>query len=247
MTRRLGLLACDSIWEPLRSRHGDYAEMIAAWLRPAGADFELVTYATHAGELPARVDACAAWVISGSRAGVYDALPWIPPLMDFVRTAYAARLPLLGICFGHQLLAAALGGRTERAPSGWGLGNVALQLRMGARPPPRESLDLYMAHQDQVVALPPGAVWLAEAPHCQHAMFALDGHVLGLQPHPEFTTDFMREMTVDESFHVTPTLRASALDSYTRPVDSATVGLWAADLLGLESPLAAEEWTRWLW
>lgn len=248
MTRRLGLLACDSIWEPLRTRHGDYADMIAAWLRDAGAHVELVNYAVHAGELPTRVDACDAWVLSGSRAGVYEELPWIPPLIDFVRAAHGARRSLLGICFGHQLLAHALGGRTERAPGGWGIGRLRVALRTTpAGPPPQAALDLFMAHQDQVMALPPGAVWLGAADHCPHAMFALGSHVLGLQPHPEFTASFMDEMTRDESFRLSPAQRATALASYAGAADNRLVGRWAAHFLGLRGDVDAEggTWRQW--
>jgi len=246
VTRRLGLLACDAVWEPLRSRHGDYPDMIAHWLESAGADFELVTWAAHQGQLPARVDDCEAWIVSGSRAGVYEPLPWIAPLIEFVRAARVARRPQLGICFGHQLLAHALGGRTERASTGWGIGNVAVRLReTAAGAPPRAALDLHVAHQDQVVTLPPGAAWLAATDHCAHAMFALGKHVLGLQPHPEFTADFMREMTRDESFELYPAQRATALASYETPADNTVVGRWAADFLGLNPAPRASAWTRW--
>ncbi|MGE3772819.1 MAG: type 1 glutamine amidotransferase [Gammaproteobacteria bacterium] len=235
MTRRLGLLACDTIWQPLRSRHGDYADMIAHWLTAAGADFELHVWAAHEGDLPAHVDDCDAWLVSGSRAGVYEALPWMASLLDWVRGVYAAGRPQLGICFGHQLLAEALGGRTLRAPAGWGIGNVVLRLRATtAGAPTREALSLYMAHQDQVVTLPPGATWLAETEHCAHAMFAMGDRVLGLQAHPEFTADFMREMTCEDAFPLRPEHRAAALASYDAPVDATAAGRWAAAFLGLD-------------
>jgi GMP synthase (glutamine-hydrolysing) len=232
---RVGLLACDRVWEPLCTAHGDYADMFAALLRGAGADFELVTYAVHAGQLPSRVDACDAWIISGSRAAVYEERPWIAGLKDFARAAYAAGTPQVGVCFGHQLLAHALGGRTERAPTGWGLGNVELTVREPGRLPvgAPARLRLFMAHQDQVVTLPPDAAWLADAPHCAHAIFALGDRVLGLQPHPEFTAGFMRDMTREDSFRLPSAQRAAALASYDAPVDNAFAGGWIVDFLGL--------------
>jgi GMP synthase-like glutamine amidotransferase len=232
---RLGLLACDSLWEPLRSTHGDYAEMYSAMLQEAGASFELVRFAAHEGEFPADVTACDAWLISGSRAAVYEDHPWIAQLADFARAVHAAGIPQVGVCFGHQLLAHALGGRTERAPGGWGIGNVELRLREPAAAPAGAParFRLFMAHQDQVVALPPGAVWLAEAPHCAHAMFTLGGSVLGVQPHPEFTAGFMRDMTLEDSFGLPPPQRAEALASYAEPVDNALLGGWIADFLAL--------------
>lgn len=244
--RRIGLLACDTIWEPLRTRHGDYPDMFARWLGTVDTGFELSTWPVYQGRLPPGPDACDAWIISGSRAGVYDDHAWIAPLMHFVRTAYAARRPQLGICFGHQLLAHALGGHTERAAGGWGIGNVTVHLReTAAGAAPREALSLYVAHQDQVMKLPPGAVWLAHTAHCGHAMFALGGHVLGLQPHPEFTAGFMRELTAEDSFPLAADQRATALASYAAPVDNDLVARWAADFLGLGPARGATAWRRW--
>lgn len=232
MTLRLGLITCDTIWEPLRTRHGDYADMITHWLATAGASFELRLWAAHEGHLPDSVDACDAWIVSGSRAGVYEDLTWIAPLMAWVRAVHAAGRPQLGICFGHQLLAEALGGRTTRAPDGWGVGNFTQQIQArvpGA--PTQDTLALFMAHQDQVVALPRGAVWLAATRHCRHAMFVFDNRVLGMQAHPEFTAAFMRDMTRDDTIPLSPVQRATALASYDDPVDAVVVGRWVADFL----------------
>lgn len=238
--KRLGLLACDSLWEPLRTDFGDYAEMFAALLEAAGARFDLVVYPVYRQTLPPAVDACDAWLVSGSRAGVYESLPWIAPLLDFVRATHRAGHPQAGICFGHQVLAHALGGRTEKAPYGWSIGNIATTLLarpawLGATP---ARLDLHMAHQDQVVRLPPGALHLATTAHCHYAGFTLDDCVLGLQAHPEFTTDFMCAMTTDRSFEVADAIRDAAMNTYTRPAASATVAQWLVRFLRLDGEVS---------
>jgi GMP synthase-like glutamine amidotransferase len=235
--RRLGLLACDRLWEPLRSAHGDYAEMYSALLRAAGAEFELVPWAVHDGELPPSSVVCDAWLISGSRASVFEGRPWVFSLLEFVRATHAAGVRQVGVCFGHQVLAQALGGRVERAAGGWGLGNFELTLRDRAAVPSNvpDRPRLFMAHQDQVIQLPPGAAWLAEAPHCPHAMFALGASALGVQPHPEFSAGFMRDMTLDKSLNLPEALRTQALASYAEPVDNLAVGAWIARFLGLLS------------
>ena len=229
---RLGILACDRLWEPLRTRHGDYAALYVGLLRRAGATFAPVEYAAWAGELPAAPDECDAWLISGSRASVFEPETWIERTATFVRSAYHARVPQLGICFGHQLLAHALGGRTERA-AGWGLGvkEVRLLRAAGNALPPR--LRLHLAHQDQVVLLPPGAERLAEAAHCENAMFTLGDRVLGVQPHPEFSSALMRDITLDESLALADAVRAEALASLEQPTDSELLGPWLADFLRL--------------
>lgn len=233
----MGLLACDRLWEPLRSAHGDYAEMYSALLKAAGVEFELVPWAVHAGELPPSSTVCDAWLISGSRASVFEERAWVVSLLDFVRATHAAGVRQVGVCFGHQVLAQALGGRVERAAGGWGLGNFELTLRDRKAVPSNvpDHPRLFMAHQDQVIQLPPGAAWLAEAPHCPNAMFALDASALGVQPHPEFSAEFMRDMTLDPSLNLPEPLRAQALASYAAPVDSLMVGVWIAQFLGLRS------------
>jgi GMP synthase-like glutamine amidotransferase len=231
------------VWEPLRSRHGDYPEMFERLLIAGGGAFDLNVFAVHADEWPAQVAQCDAWLISGSRAAVYDPLPWIAPLMEFVRRAVDDDRPIVGICFGHQLLAHALGGRAERAVDGWGLGNIETRMtaqrrRLAALP---DALSLFMAHQDQVTALPPGAELLAATAHCPHAMFALGPRVLGIQAHPEFDASFMRAVTVDPTFEVAPTLRAEALTSYARPADSACVARALVEFLGLDTSVSTNE------
>lgn len=232
--KRLGILTCDVIWEPLRSAHGDYLEMYGALLGQAGGYFELRRYAADAGELPGAVDDCDAWVISGSRASAYEPLPWIPPLLELVRQIHQVGSPQVGVCFGHQLMAAALGGKVERASMGWGHGN--LEVLVDSTPdgsaPPGRPLRLFMSHQDQVVRLPPGARRLASAAHCPNAMFVLDERVLGIQPHPEFTAAFMRDLT-EESTELRPEIRARSLTTMDLPVDNALVGGWMARFLGL--------------
>ena len=229
---RLGIIACDRVWEPLRSIHGDYADLYARLLRDAGAKFELREYAAHAGELPASPLDCDAWLISGSRASVFEPRPWIAEAASFVRAAFDERVPQLGICFGHQLLAQALGGRTERA-AGWGLGVAEVRLLPAAGNALPSRLRLHVAHQDQVVLLPPGAERLAAAAHCPNLMFRLGDHVLGVQPHPEFSSALMRDITLDPSLALADAVRAKALASLEQPTDSELVGPWLAEFLRL--------------
>ena len=230
---RLGILACDRVWEPLRSRHGDYAALYAGLLRETGAAFQLVEFAVFEGDFPAQPTDCDAWLISGSRASVFEGHAWIADAMEFVRAAHAAQVPQLGVCFGHQLLAQALGGRTERAACGWGLGNIELSVRPGAGVPLPPRLRLYMAHQDQVVALPPDAECLASTTHCENAMFRLGRYVLGVQPHPEFSGELMQDVALDKNLALSPATREAALASLRHPADSSLMAPWLVDFLGL--------------
>ena len=122
---RIGLLECDHVAERYLPIAGDYGDMFGRWWRDADPDAEVVRYDAHRGVLPERPDECDAWLCTGSSASVYDDEPWIDGLADFVRAVHVARVPLVGVCFGHQLLAHALGGRTERADGRMGRWSTA--------------------------------------------------------------------------------------------------------------------------
>lgn len=156
-------------------------------------DLTLVEYRVTEGEWPTDLHVCDAYLVTGSPQGVYDPDPWIPPLADFLRCGYAAGKKLVGICFGHQLLAHALGGHAEKATGGWGMG--LRRFEIVATPPWMAPTltqgQLYFCHQDQVVRLPAAAQRLAGDAFCPNAIFAIGDQVLGIQGHPEFSTEFM--------------------------------------------------------
>ena len=112
----VGLLECDHVLEKFRHIAGDYRDMFAVWL----PQFELQAFDVRNGEFPSSVDACDAYLTTGSRFSAYDDEAWIQQLKDFVRQLHEAEKPFVGICFGHQVLAEALGGKVEKAESGWG-------------------------------------------------------------------------------------------------------------------------------
>ncbi len=186
------------------------------------------------GELPADAAECDAWLITGSPQGVYDDHPWIDRLSSFIRSAFAAGRPQVGICFGHQILAHALGGRAEKSSQGWGIGLHRFDL--GESPewltPIVDQPALYFCHQDQVVRLPPGATWLGGDARCPNAMFAIDRRVLGIQGHPEFTPGFMTGLVEVMRPQVGPAAADRAVDSLADGVpDSDTFARWIANFL----------------
>ena len=208
------------------------------FLRSVDAPFEFIGYAVAQGELPPSPDACDAYLISGSPKGVYDTDPWIAALADFIRAAYAANKKLVGICFGHQILAHALGGNAEKSDHGWGLGLKQFTIT-GSKPwmpdPPTECA-LYFAHQDQVTALPPGAERLGSSAFCQNALFAIDDRVLGIQGHPEFSTPMMQQILARADGHVPPEYVSEAERSLDSGLpDAQRVGQWLVNFLLLSA------------
>lgn len=179
---RIGILQTGLAPEALAPEMGDYPDMFARLLDGHGFTFR--TWKVVEGELPASVTEADGWLITGSRHGVYEDHPWIPPLEAFIRDAFAARVPVVGICFGHQIVAQAMGGKVERYDGGWAVG--ATEYDFGG-----ETLRLNAWHRDQVVTAPPGAKVIATNDFCTNAALLYDDRALTVQAHPEFRPEFV--------------------------------------------------------
>ena len=170
--------APDSLMGPL----GDYPALFAALLKDRGLAFK--TWHVEAGSFPADVHDADGWLITGSRHGAYEPHAFIPPLEAFIRRAYAQKVPLVGICFGHQIIAQALGGKVEKYADGWAVGAQTYDFE-------GETLTLNAWHQDQVVEKPPTAKVIASNAFCEYAALIYDDRALTVQAHPEFQDDFV--------------------------------------------------------
>jgi GMP synthase-like glutamine amidotransferase len=224
---RIGVLECDHVVDRYQGIAGDYGDMFEAMVGAQDPDAEVVRYDARSGVLPSRPGECEAWLCTGSSASVYDDGAWIGTLAAFVREVHAARVPFVGICFGHQLVAHALGGRTERAATGWGVGALPMQIVAdeGWMIPPLAAATLLYSHQDQVIELPPGGRVLGSAAHCPVAMLAVDD-VIGIQAHPEFSATYLRALLADRVDRIGEAATTAALASLDRPTDEAAVAGW---------------------
>lgn len=175
---RIGILQAGHVPDALRPDHDDYDVMFERLLAGRGLDF--AAWDVERMAFPDGPEACDGWLITGSRHGVYEPHPFVAPLEAFVRACGAADRPVVGICFGHQLVAQAFGGRVERFAGGWSVG----RRRYDA---PGGPLALNAWHQDQVVAPPAGAETLASSDFCAHAVLAYGRRAWTIQPHPEFS------------------------------------------------------------
>ena len=183
---RIGLLRCDDIFEDLRPEYSGYHQLFTNLFAATGDEsVEFTDLPVYQGTFPSAPDEYDAWLITGSARGVYEDEPWIRSLL--VRDLDVARAPTLGVCFGHQAIAQALGGRVERVDT-WGIGNRAARItrRESWMTPGHDEVGIFYSHRDQVLDLPSGGRVVATADHCPVAALAVGDHMLGIQAHPEF-------------------------------------------------------------
>jgi len=223
---RLGILKTGRPPAPAIPVHGTYPEMFIRLLGPDAYDYR--TYAVDEGELPDSPTECDAYLITGASAGVYEPLPWIGAAEDFLRGA-KGQAALVGVCFGHQLLAQAFGGEVIKSPKGWGVGEQAYAIKTqeswmdGA-----SHIRLPGSHQDQVVGLPPNAeVWAANDFAPMGALVWRDQPAMSIQLHPEFEPAYAIDLIEHRRASVYGDEQADrAIASYGGSDDRARVGGW---------------------
>lgn len=180
----IGILITGHIPEEMQPAYGDYGRIFANFLGGRGLTFS--SWFAVDGDIPEPHDADG-WLISGSKHGAYEDHDWIPPLERLIRDIHARKQPLVGVCFGHQIIAQALGGQVEKFKGGWALGSTDYQSDQG-------KLTLNAWHQDQVTELPPDARVLAGNDFCKNAVLAYGDHIWTVQPHPEFTEPYFHDL-----------------------------------------------------
>ena len=205
---RIGILETGAPPGDLAETHGRYDAMVRAML---GDRNVYTTFRVTEDDWPERPDAFDAFVITGSSAGVNDGLPWVDTLAAFLRDV-RGRVKLVGICFGHQVMARAFGGTVAKVDRGWGLGlhRYALRNRPGWMGQ-ADSVAVMASHQDQVVGLPPGAVVVGASDFTPYAVIDYGDDAVSFQCHPEFTTAFSRALIeMDRAPDMTESLKTDA-------------------------------------
>ena len=217
-----------------RETFGDYPAMFRALL---GQDrYHYTAFDVAAGALPTRVQDYDAYLVTGSSAGVYDPLPWIDPLKTFL-VAARGRARLVGICFGHQIMAEAFGGKVIKSPKGWGVGLHSYQIRqaepwMDSGP----TIAVPASHQDQVVIAPPGSTVLASSDFTPFGMLAYGNYAASLQLHPEFEPAYAKALIEDRrGSRYTHEQADKAIASFAITDDRSRVGGWINRFLQSQS------------
>ncbi|WP_065756865.1 type 1 glutamine amidotransferase [Bradyrhizobium paxllaeri] len=210
-----------------RELHGSYPQMFEQMIGAADATVTFDTVGITAGEPLPDVEGLEAILITGSPVGVYDPFDWIAPLEDFVRTAHDRQVPMVGVCFGHQLIAQALGGTVRKSDKGWGLGRHVYDVVPANGLIDGTRIALAASHQDQVITLPAGARTILSSDFTPHAgLLYAGGGTLSVQPHPEFSVGYALaccEMAHAKG-HAPDSLVAAAKASLAEPLENARLG-----------------------
>ncbi len=234
----IAILATDEVRAEYVDAHGDYPDMFRALLeqaasnRPVPVALQLSTYDARRSEFP-EPDAHPAYLITGSRVSVYDDEAWIGILAEFLEEVLRVGGKVIGICFGHQLIAHFFGGRTEPAEQGWGVGvqenrTVAREPWMGDGD---DRLNLLASHKDQVSRMPDGAKLIATSDFCPVGGFVMGDQVLTLQGHPEFQKGYSRDLMVMRREMLGEEVFELGVASLANETDDEKVGHWIIDFV----------------
>jgi GMP synthase-like glutamine amidotransferase len=224
---KIGIITCGHVDPPLSDDHGQYADMIESVLYDINDGYTFQDYDATLGQFP-EYGECHGFIISGSVHNAYDEDPWILQLSEWIVGCEAQRKPLVGICFGHQLIARALGGKVEKSNKGWGIGSYEVQIKAQKKwmNLAVDTARLLVSHQDQVVIVPRAVKVIAGNDFCPNFMFVKDNHLFTVQGHPEFSTSFTEKLVEKRKHLIAPSYYQQAFEEINKPQDSALILHW---------------------
>ena len=215
MTPVINILLCDTFPGRLPDFIPNYESLFMDLFASIGEEVNYRIYQTWQGELPQDIHDKEIYLIPGSLDSVYSDKPWIVALLHWIEKAYYCGTKLMGVCFGHQAIACALGGSVRRYEGGYGAGvRASIVLEEKMRPYfPDGKMHLLYSHHDQVDILPPDAVCCATSDFCKYESFRINNQVITFQGHPEFTVAYSRHLLVNCCDDIDEAVRAAALAS----------------------------------
>ncbi len=230
---KIGILQCDDVQPQLQPEHGNYPAMFKTLFHAIDPTINFAVYRVIDSELPAHIDECDSWLITGSQYSVYDKLEWIPLLEDFIRDLYHNKKKLVGICFGHQLMAQALGGKVEKSDKGWRVGvseNQIIEKREWMTPD-KKDIAILVSHQDQVTALPEDTAALAASDFCPFYILQYSSHFLSIQGHPEFTKKYSKDLMISRKDRIPANRIKAGIESLRKAINGELLTKWCLRFL----------------
>lgn len=228
----IGILQCGTLPEDVLDEYGDIPDMLMTAFHEIEPTLQFTVYDAINTELPG-LDDCDAYLCTGSTSSCYEKTPWMLNLETFIRNCFSAEKKLLGICFGHQVIAQALGGTVLPCERGWALGTGFYELttHKSWMTPSLGKLDILVLHRDQVVSLPKKSQIIAQSQFCPYFMVQHGPNTLTIQGHPEFTPDILRHLTDYNIDNFTANKIREALTSLAAPLDANTTIQWMINFI----------------
>lgn len=223
---QLGVLQCDEVRPELKVKYGDYNQMITSAIATTTHDIYSATYRVFEGSFPDSPHDCDGWITTGSRHSVNDNSDWTRDLLSFVKSISKSGRPFVGICYGMQMMAKALGGIVDMTPIGWSVGVKTSRLHTGEEwlnNTLTKKINLLVSHREQVLRLPEGARCIASSGTCTNAIIGLGSSMIGFQGHPEFSPDYARELMELRRDVIPEKTIESGLGSLTTVIDNEAI------------------------
>ena len=229
----IAIIQCDTVLSELVPEFGNYTDMIKRMFASVAADLEYKVFDSQQGEYPDDLDAYDFYITTGSKAGAYQDLTWIKQLISFVQRLDKQQKKLIGICFGHQIIAMARQGQVAKSPQGWGVGVV--KNRVIAHPEwmkaPAEELNIIVSHQDQITRLPDDTQIIASSDFCPCFVVQWGNHFLSIQGHPEWLPAYSRALMNHRRQILGDELVEAGLASLAVAPDNALFTRWILDFV----------------
>ena len=226
---KIGLLICDHVKEEFKHIAGDYPVMFGNLL----PNLKFDVYFVCDNHFPSHAEDCDAYIVSGSSYSVYDDVDWIIRLKEFVREIQRVNRTYVGVCFGHQLLGEALGGKVEKATVGWCVGahSFTIVQQRDWMQPSLDTITLLMSCQDQIVKLPSDTAVLATSEKCPFGMIQVGGNMMGIQAHPEFTKAYSLALMESRVEKIGHDVVKEGIDSLKMILSQAEVSNWIENFI----------------
>ena len=194
-SKHVQIISCGPGLSEINNQYGQSSDWVREMIKEKVLNIDIVKI--YNGEMPL-CDPQNIWIVTGSRYSVYDNIDWIDTFKKHIKKGINAKVSMLGICFGHQLLASCLGGKVEKNINGWELGSYKISLTAEGQSNLlfnnfQNNDIVYESHQDVVSSLPSGAIELAYT-NKGNQSFCVDDFLYGVQFHPEFTYDVIRKL-----------------------------------------------------
>ena len=230
---KLGILLCDHVDAALQEEFGDYSDMFTQLIAQCDNSVAIQYFSVVDGEFPHDIAVCDAYITTGSKVSVNDSLPWVNALERLIWQMFLVDKPLVGICFGHQLIAKTLGGKVARSSHGWGIGVAKTTVLTDKQwmLPKQTQVKLVVSHQEQISQLPPETEVLMANDFCPYAMIQIGEHFIGLQGHPEFSRAFCYALMHTRKDVITEENFQQGLNSLTLAVDDKLTMGWLINFL----------------